>query len=101
MINCIFNALGEVGFEFDGGDGDAVEKKDEIDGVLVVERVANLADDAQTFGGVVFEDVGVEGEGGFELGEAKRLAQSKEVDAVAQDIEGAALVNRLAEAIAE
>jgi hypothetical protein len=101
LFYCVFDALGEVGFEFDGGDGDAVEEEDEIDRILVVEGVAHLADDAEAVGGVGFEDVGVEGDRGFELGEAEGVAESDEFDAVAQYIEGAALVDGLAEAIAE
>jgi hypothetical protein len=41
------DALGEVGLQLDGGDRQAVEEQHEVDAVLVVQRVAHLAHDAQ------------------------------------------------------
>lgn len=98
LLDGIIDGLGEVAFEFAGGDGDAVQEEDEVEGVFVVQGVADLADDAKAVGGVAGHDAGVHGEGGFELGEGEGGAEAEEVDAVAEDVEGAALVEGVAEA---
>jgi hypothetical protein len=46
LVDGILDALGEVAFQFGGGDGDAVEEEDEIEAVFIGERVADLAGDA-------------------------------------------------------
>ena len=56
----ICDALGVVGFEFNGGNRNAVEEEDEIDAVFVVQRVAHLTDHAQAVGVVAGQDFWVE-----------------------------------------
>ena len=71
LVDGIVNRLGKVGLEFDGGDGNAVEEEHEVDAVFVGERVFDLADDAKAVGGVAGHVVGIDREGGFELGEVE------------------------------
>jgi len=42
LVDCVAHALGEVGLQFRRRHGDAVEEEDEVDAVLVVERVTHL-----------------------------------------------------------
>ncbi len=67
LIDRVLNGLREVAFQFAGGDRDAVEEQDEVEGVFVVNRIPDLADYAQPVGAVTREDVGVHRQGGFEL----------------------------------
>jgi hypothetical protein len=73
LVDGVVDALREVGLELDGSDRQAVEEEDHVDAVLVVQRVADLADDAEAVGLVAREDVGVDPQGGLELGELDRL----------------------------
>jgi hypothetical protein len=92
LIDGVLDRLGEVGFEFRRGDRNPVEEQAEIEGVFGVERVAQLAHHAQPVGGVAGEQIGIHRQGGFELGQGEGVAQAEQFDAVAQHVEGAALV---------
>jgi len=52
----VFNRLGVLGLEFDRGNRNAVEEEDQVDAVLVVQRVAHLTDDSQAVGIVMGQD---------------------------------------------
>ena len=99
LVDRVLDALGEVGLQFDGRDGQAVEEEDEVERVLVRLRIANLPHDAQAVGGVAGEDVGVHRERRLELGEREGLLQADDVDAMAQHFERAAIVELLADAV--
>ncbi len=99
LIDGVVDALGEVALEFGGRDWDAVEEKDEVDRVLVLERVADLANDAEAVLPVAGEDLRVRGEGRLELGELERLLEADELDPVPKDVEGPAEIELVAEAL--
>ncbi len=101
LVNGVADALGEVSLELDGRDGDSVEEQHQVDRVLVVERVPHLTHHAQAVGLVAGEDVWVHAERGLELGQLDRVLHAHQLDAVAQDIEGAALVELGSEAVEE
>ena len=68
LVDCVADALGEVGLELRRGHGQSVEEQHEVDAVRIVERVAHLPDDAQPIRSVAGEDVRIDGERGLELG---------------------------------
>jgi hypothetical protein len=74
LIDCVLHRLREVAFQFAGGDRDAIQEQDQIKGVFVVNRVSDLADDAETVGAVTCEYFGIHRQGGFELCENEGLA---------------------------
>jgi hypothetical protein len=92
LVDRVADALGEVRLQLRRRHGQAVEEEDEIEAVLVVERIAHLPDHAEAVGLVARQDLLVEGEGGPELGHRECLAQTHHIDAVAEHVEGAALV---------
>ena len=98
LVNGVADALGEIGLQLGGGDGDAVEEEDEVEAVLVVLGIVDLAHHPETVGGVAGEDVGIDGQGGLELGHQQGLLEAEQLDAVAEHIEGAALVELVAQA---
>ena len=91
----VLNALREVGFQFRRGHGNAVEEKNQVDAVLVVWRVAHLAHHPQPVGGVPGQNFR-SGERGLEDGKLKRGLQAHQLHPVAQNIDGAALVDLVA-----
>ena len=101
LVDGVADALGEVRLELDGGNRDAVEEEDQVEAVLVVQRVADLPHDAEAVGLVVGEDVLVQAHRGLEAGELERLLQAEEFDAIAEHIEGPALVELGTEAVEE
>ena len=67
LVDRVINGLGVVGLELNGGDRDAVEEEDEINAVLVVERVLDLPRHPKPVGLVALEDFFVEAQGWLEL----------------------------------
>ena len=67
LIDRVINGLGVVGLELNGGNRDAVEEEDEINAVLVVERVLDLPSNPKSVGLVALEDFFVEAQGWLEL----------------------------------
>jgi len=92
LVDCVVDRLGEVGLEFGSGHRQAIEEQHQVDAVLVAGGVAELAHHPQAVGGVAAEDLGVEGEGRPELGQLQRPLEAEQVDAVAEHVEGAALI---------
>ena len=85
LVNRIVNVLGEVGFQFDRGHGDAVEEKNQVDAVFVVQRVTNLPHHPQSVVVVSPHDVGVHGQGGLELGHLHFRAKTQHIEPLPQD----------------
>jgi len=52
LVDGVVHALGEIGLQLDGGDGNAVEEQHQIDAVLIVQGVLHLPGHAQPVGGV-------------------------------------------------
>ena len=96
LVDGVGDALGEIGLELRGGHGHAVEEEHQVDAVLVGLGVVHLAHDAEPVRGVAGEDVLVYRERRLELGELDRLPQAEQLDALAQHIEGAALIDLIA-----
>ena len=69
LVHRVTDRLGEVGFEFGGGHGQAIEEQHQIDAVLVVDRIAQLTHHPQPVERVAGQDVGVKGQGRLELGQ--------------------------------
>ena len=67
LVDRVINGLGVVGLELNCGDRDAVEEEDEINAVLVVERVLDLPCNPKPIGLVALEDFFVEAQGWLEL----------------------------------
>ena len=99
LVDRVLDALGEIGLQFDGRDRQAVEEENEVERVLVGLRIVNLPHDAKAVGGVAGEDVGVHRQRRLELGEREGLPQADDVDAMAQHVERAAIVELLADAV--
>ena len=99
LVDRVLNALGEIGLQFDGRDGQAVEEENEVERILVGLGIMDLPHDAQPVGGIAGEDVGVHRQRRLELGERERLPQADDVDAMAQNVERAAIVELLADAV--
>lgn len=95
----IGDVLGVVGLELHGGDGDAVEEQHQIEAVLAAGGVAHLAHHAQAVGVVAGQDRSIEPKGGLELRQIEGLGQPEHLHAVAEQIEGAPLVELLAHAL--
>ena len=99
LVDRVADALREVGLQLDRGHRHAVEEQHEVDAVLVVQRVAHLPHHAQPVGGVAGEDVGVHRQRRLELRPASAAAcRPEQLDAVAQHVERAALVELIAQA---
>jgi hypothetical protein len=90
------HGLGEVGLELRRGQGETVEKEDEIDAIFAVKRVAHLSHDPEPVRSVAGEDLLVEGEGGAELGDLERLLQPEHFNNDPEHLESAALVKLIA-----
>lgn len=65
----VLDRLGEVGLEFQRGDGDTVGEQHQVNGVLVVEAVVHLAHDPQPHLLVQALQLRVEAVAGLELAE--------------------------------
>ena len=98
LINRIADVLREIGFQFHRGDGDAVKEQHEINAVLVVQGITHLPDHAQAVGGIARENVRIDRQRRFELGEPQRLIETEQFDAVAEHIQRPALVKLIPEA---
>ena len=99
LVDGVLDALGEIGLQLSGSHRQAVEEQHEVDAVLVRQRVADLPHHAQPVGGVASDDVGVHRHRRLELSQRNRLAQPDQLDAVAQHVERAAIVELLADAV--
>ena len=73
LVYGVANALREVGLQFRGGHRDAVEEEDEVEAVLILLGIVDLTHHPETVGGVAGEDVGIDGQGGLELGHQQGL----------------------------
>ena len=98
LVDGVGDALREVGLQLDRRNRHAVQEEHEVDAVLVVERVADLAHDAQPVLLVAREDLRVDRERGLELGDLELLLEAEELDAMAEHVERAALVDLVAKA---
>ena len=99
LVDRVLTLWVKVGLQFDRRDRHAVEEQHQVDAVLVVQRISHLPHDAQAVGGVAGQDVGVDRQGGLELGQRKASSQAQHLDAMAQHIQRAALVDLLAQAV--
>ena len=99
LVDGVANALGEIGLQFGRGHRQAVEEQHEVDAVLVVQRIADLADHPQPVRRVTREDVGVDGQRRLELGQFQRLLQAEQFDTVAQHVERATLLQLIAQSV--
>ena len=97
LVNGVANALGEVGLQFHCGHRQAVQKQHQVDAVFAVQRVAHLAYHAQAVGRVTLQDVGVDGQRGFELCQRQRAFEPQQLHTMAQYIQGTALVKLVAQ----
>ena len=99
LVDRVADALGEVGLQLDRRHRQAVQEQHQVDAVLVVQRVAHLPHHAQPVGGVAGQDVGVDGQRRLELRPASAAAcRPEQLDAVAQHVQRAALVELVAQA---
>lgn len=53
LLDGVVDALGEVGLELDGRDGDAVDEQHHVDAAVVGGGEVHLPDDAETVAGIV------------------------------------------------
>ena len=60
--------------------------------------IADLADNPETVFLVAGDYLGVDGQGGFELGELEGLLEAEELNAVTENVQGAALIDLCPEA---
>ena len=95
LVDRVTDALREIGLQLGRGDGDAVEDEDQVEAILVVRRITDLADDAEPIGVVAGDDVGVHRQSGFELGETQLLLHAQDVDPVAEDVQRPGSVERI------
>ena len=98
LVDCVAYALREVGFQLHGGHRQAIEEEDEIEAVLVLERVAHLPHDTQAVRRVAGEDVGVHRQRGPELRELHGLAQPEQLHTVAEHVERATGIELITQA---
>jgi hypothetical protein len=91
----IGDGLGVVGLELGCGYRDAVEEQHQIETVLIARGVAHLPHHPQAVGVVASQDLWVEPEGRFELGEFESLWQPQHLHALAKQIEAADLIELL------
>ena len=98
LVDRVADALREVGLEFGRRHRQAVQEQHQVDAVLVVKRVPDLPHDPQAVGGVTGQDVGVDGQGGLELGQRQLFAQAQHLDAMPQHVQRAALVDLITQA---
>src|SRR5258706_857001 len=99
LVDGVVDALGEVGLEFGGGHREPVEEQHEIEAVLVHGGVTHLPHHPQPVGGIAGEDVRVHRQRGLELGQCDGLAESDQFHALTQHIEGAPIIELLADAV--
>lgn len=99
LVDGVLHPLGEVALELDRGDRKAVQEEHQVNGVLIGGGVADLADDAEAVGGVAGLQLWVHAKGRLELSHLQGLLQAQELEAMADDIQGAALIQALAQAI--
>ena len=78
MVDRVINGLGVVGLELNGGDRYAVEEEDEINAVLVMERVLDLPRHPKPVGLVSLEDFFVEAQGWLELSQFQITPQPED-----------------------
>ncbi len=98
LVDRVADALREVGLEFGRRHRQAVQEQHQVDAVLVVQRIPHLPHDAQAVGGVAGQDVGIDGQGGFELSQRQLFSQAQHLDAMPQHIQRAALVDLITQA---
>ena len=91
--------VGEGVLQLGGGGRDAVDEERQVDGLVGVRVVGELAGDGDAVGVVEGRECGGEAVGGLEVGELDRDAEVN--DAVAEDVDGAAVVEFRGEALGE
>ena len=96
----VFHRLGVVGLDLAGRHRDAVHEQPEVDAVLVVQRIAQLAHHAQAVGGVLRLQLGVHRQRGLELRRRDRPPQPQHLEALAQHVQRAVVGQRAAQALA-
>ena len=99
LVHRILDRLGEVRLQLPGGHADAVQEQHQVQAVLVVHRIADLAHHPQPVGLVAGFQLRVHAQGGLELGELQGLLEPQDLHPVAQHIQGAAGVDLLAHPI--
>jgi hypothetical protein len=92
LVDGVANALGEVGLEFDRGHRQTVEEQHQVDAVFAMLGVMHLAHHAQAVRGVPGQNVGVDGQRRFELGQGHFFFEAQQFDAMPHHVERAALV---------
>ena len=97
LVEGVVDALREVRLELHRRHRHAVEEQHQVDAVLVGDGVPKLPHHAQPVLPVARDDVGVHGEGGLELRELHRTLHAEKLDAGAQHVEGAPLVELIAQ----
>ena len=76
LVDGVFDALREIRFQLHRGHGQAVQEQHKVDAVLVVQRVAHLPHHAQAVLGMAGQNVGIDRQRRFELGQLQRLFQA-------------------------
>ena len=97
LVDRQVHVLREIGLEFGRRHRHAVQEQHQIDHVVVAG--AALAHYAQAVGGVACLQLGVHAQRGLELRHAQRRLQAQHVEAVAQHLQRAAFVQRLAQPV--
>ena len=91
LVDGVLDVLvGEGVLQFGGGRRDAVDEESQVDGVVGVRVVGELAGDGDPVGGVEGREGGGEAMGGLEVSELDGDAEVD--DAVAEDVDGAPVV---------
>jgi hypothetical protein len=98
LIDGVVHALGEIGLQIDGGDRNAVEEQPQVDAVFIVKGILHLPDHAQPVDRVAGENLGVDSQRGFEFGQLERLPQTEQLYPLAKHVEGAPLIELVAQA---
>jgi hypothetical protein len=101
LIHRVLDRLGEVGLQLAGRDGPNRSGTAPVQAVLVVERLTDLTHHPQPVGLVAGLQGRIHRERRFELGQLQGLAQAQQLHSVAQQIQGAAVVELPADAVQE
>jgi len=99
LVDRVLHALRVVALEFSRRHRDAVDEQHQVEAVLVVHRVVNLAHHAQPVGFVPGLQVGVHGQRRLELAQGDRVLQSDHLETVAKHLQRSLAVECLAQAL--
>ena len=95
MVDCVLDALCEVGFQLDGCNRQSVEEQDQVDTVLILERIANLPNNTQSVRGVTNHDLRVDLKRRLDLHHGQFAALPQHFEPIAKHVKRSALVDRV------